>query len=141
MWHELNDPTVKVDAYRRNLQHAYLDLVNNKVNGTTTVPVGLPPEFAGLFATSPDEKPFYRAELRILNTSVTGALGKTSDRETRAHLEGVRNQIAKILDPKFVQGAGGAGNVIRIGIDGLDRFSAPPDQIGTCWPDYVIRPY
>jgi hypothetical protein len=116
--------------------------VNNKVNSTGSgVPVGLPPELAGLFGSSSDEKPFYRAELRALNTSVAAALAKATDRETKAHLEGVRDQIAKILDPKFAQTAGGGGAVIRIGYDGLDLFSATPDQIGTCWPDYVIRPY
>ncbi len=141
VWKELDDSQVKVDAYRRNLQHVYLDLVNNKVNSTTSVPVGLPPELAGLFGSSADEKPFYRAELRALNTSVNGALAKTTDRETKAHLEGVRDQIAKILDPKFAQTAAGNGVTIRIGIDGLDLFSATPDQIGTCWPDYMIRPY
>jgi len=141
VWKELDDSQVKVDAYRRNLQHAYLDLVNNKVNSTASVPVGLPPELAGLFGSSSDEKPFYRAELRSLNTSVAAALAKTTDRETKAHLEGVHDQIAKILDPKFAQTAGGAATAIRIGFDGLDLFSATPEQIGTCWPDYVIRPY
>jgi len=141
VWRELDDSQVKVDAYRRNLQHFWLDLVNNKVNGNSGVPNGLPVELAALFATSADEKPFYRAELRTLNTAVSVALAKTADRETRAHLEGVRDQIAKILDPKFAQTGAAGGVTIRIGIDSLDLFSATPDQIGTCWPDYIIRPY
>jgi hypothetical protein len=131
VWKELDGGQVKIDPYRRNLQHAYLDLVNNKVNGSQTIPVGLPPEFAGLFASSADEKPFYRAELRSLNTIITAALAKATDRETRAHLEGARDQIAKILDPKFAPPATNTGTVIRIG------FDTPPD---TCWPDYVILP-
>ena len=73
--------------------------------------MGLPPELAGLFGSSADEKPFYRAELRSLNTSVVAALAKTTDRETRAHLEGVRDQIAKILDPKFAQTPGGGTTI------------------------------
>jgi len=132
VWKELDAPSVKVDAYRRNLQRAYLDLVNNKVNSTANVPVGLPPEFAGLFATSGDEKPLYRAELRSLNASITAAIAKTSDRDTKAHLESSRDQIAKILDPKFAPAGGAGGAVIRIGFDGID--------LNTCWPDYVIRP-
>ena len=131
VWKELEGQQVKIDPYRRNLQHAYLDLVNNKVNSTQTIPAGLPPEFAGLFATSADEKPFYRAELRSLNAAIAAALAKTSDRETRAHLEGARDQIARILDPKFAATGGNAGGVIRIG------FDVPAD---TCWPDYVILP-
>ena len=35
VWKELDAPTVKIDAYRRNLQNAYLELVNTKLNGAT----------------------------------------------------------------------------------------------------------
>ncbi len=125
---ELDGGTVKVDAYRRNLQRAYLDLANTKINSAQTTPVGLPPELAGLFASSGDERPFYREELRTLNGQVSAALAKASDRETRAHLEGVRDQIARILDPKFASPGAAGGAVIRLGFDEM------------CWPDYVIRP-
>ncbi len=134
VWKELDSPSVKIDAYRRNLQRAYLDLVNTKVNATASIPVGLPPELAGMFATSGDEKPLYRAELRSLNTSINAAIAKAGDRDTKAHLEAARDQIAKILDPKFAAAPGaGAGAVIRLGFDGID-------SLDTCWPDYVIRP-
>ena len=133
VWKELDSTQVRIDPYRRNLQRAYLDLVNTKVNGNTpTVPVGLPPELAGLFTTSGEERPLYRAELRSLNASIAAAIAKTTDRETKAHLEGARDQIAKILDPKFAQAQVNGAAVIRIGIDGFDP--------GVCWPDYVIRP-
>ena len=143
IWKELDAPQVKVDAFRRNLQHAYLDLVNTKVNGSApSLPAGLPPEMIARLggSSSADEKPLYRAELRSLNTSIAGALVKAADRETRAHLEAARDQIAKILDPKFAAPAGTSSPVIRIGIDGMDPFSAAPGQFTTCWPDYVIRP-
>lgn len=141
VWSELDSPQVKVDAYRRNLQRAYLDLVNAKVNGNApSLPAGLPAEFAAMFAVSGDEKPFYRAEARSLNSAVVAALAKTSDRETRAHLEGARDQIAKILDPKFNPVGGNSGPVIRIGIDGIDPLSGIPVPDSICWPDYVIRP-
>jgi hypothetical protein len=140
VWKELDGPQIKIDAYRRNLQRAYLDLVNNKINGGQSLPTGLPAAFAGLFASSGDEKPFYRAELRSLNTAVSAALTKASDRETRAHLEGTRDQIAKILDPKFAPPGAGATGTIRVFGEQLDPFLTPPDQLGTCWPDYVIRP-
>jgi hypothetical protein len=138
VWIELNAPRVKIDAYRRNLQRAYLDLANNKINGAPqTLPAGLPASFAGLFVTSGDERPFYRAELHALNGSVTTALARTTDRATRVHLEGVRDQIAKILDPKFAA-TGAASGALRIfGFDGFESFFGTPD---VCWPDYVIRP-
>src|SRR5260370_15327838 len=46
IWKELDGPQVKIDAYRRNLQRAYLDLVNNKINWVQTQPTGLPIAFA-----------------------------------------------------------------------------------------------
>jgi hypothetical protein len=134
VWRELDADQVRVDAYRRNLQRAWLDLANTKVNTNTVIPAGLPPELAGLIGGSGDEKPFYRAELRTLNAQISAALAKTADRETRAHLEGARDQIARILDPRFNQGGNAGAAVIRLGFDGTQN----PD---ICWPDYVILPY
>lgn len=138
VWKELDAPQVKVDAYRRNLQRAYLDIVNSKLNGTVpTVPANLPAAFAGMFLTSGDERPFYRAELRALNASVMAAAAKAADVSSRAHLEGVRDQIAKILDPKFAPPSQGSSTQIRVMGADADPFSAVPDN---CWPDYIIRP-
>jgi hypothetical protein len=142
IWKELDSPQVKIDAYRRDLQHAWLDLANTKVNGAApSLPAGAPAELAAALggASSTDEKPMYRAELRSLNATIVAALAKTTDRATRAHLEAARDQIDKILDPKFAAAAGAGGGVaVRVGA--LDLFSATPDEIGTCWPDYVVRP-
>jgi hypothetical protein len=109
VWKELDAPTVKIDAYRRNLQNAYLELVNTKLNGATGAAAdggrgggGGGRGGRGAPARSDDEKPFYRAELRALNTSLTVAIAKATDHDTKAHLEGARDQIAKILDPKFL---------------------------------------
>jgi hypothetical protein len=142
IWKELDDPQVAIDAFRRNLQGAYLDLVNNKLNGAApALPAGLPPEIQALLRvnTSGDERAFYRAELRALNGSIGAALTKARDRESRAHLEGARDQIARILDPKFAAPNAAAAPVIRVGVDGSDPFTAPPDSLG-CWPNYTIQP-
>jgi hypothetical protein len=40
--------------------------------------------------------------LRVLNGSISAAVAKATDHDTKAHLEGARDQIAKILDPKFL---------------------------------------
>lgn len=133
VWQEIDAANVKIDAYRRNLQRGYLDLANTKINGAApAMAAGLPAQFAGMIATSGDEKPMYRAELKALNTALGAALAKASDPATRAHLEGARDQIAKILDPKFQAPAGSAAPVIRMG------FSE--DGVDNCWPDTVIRP-
>ena len=138
---------MKIDAYRRNLQRAYLDLANTKVNGTAA---GRPPVC----------RPVFRRRWRPSSAALPATMKSPSTAPNcapstppwpppwprprtarrKAHLEGARDQIAKILDPKFAPTAAGGGAVIRIGTGGIDLFSATPDQIGTCWPDYVVRP-
>ncbi len=127
IWKELDAPQVRIDAYRRNLQRAYLDLANTKINSTA----------AASATASGDERPFYRAELRDLDGAVTAAEAKTTDRETKAHLAGVHDQIAKIMDPKFAQtAASGTPVVVNRAVDMLTGL----DGDFGCWPDYIIRP-
>jgi hypothetical protein len=140
VWKELDAAQVKIDAYRRNLQRAYLDLANSKINGpAASVPTGMPASMAAMFVSSGDEKPLYRAELRALNTSLGAALAKTADRATRAHIEAARDQIGKILDPKFAASGAASSAVRAFGIE-ADPFSASAGELHTCWPDYIIRP-
>ena len=68
--------------------------------------------------TSGDEKPMYRAELRALAASIGSALAKTTDHETKAHLEASRDEIAKILDPKFAPAAPAAAAAAMAGRGG-----------------------
>jgi hypothetical protein len=81
--------------------------VDTKINpaeraATTPTPAQLPEGFVlPRVITSGDEKPMYRAELRALSGAIVAAMAKTTDHETRAHLEASRDEIAKILDPKF----------------------------------------
>jgi len=155
IWHELEYPQVSIDAYRRQLQRAFLDLANTKVNGASaSLPAGLPAGFpVAFFASSGDEKEFYRLELRSLNTSIGKAIRNSDDRETRAHLEAAQDQIARILDPKFSPSGNGGGPEIRIFAEDWLRWAGfsidTPlaaddnqnwDQMLNCWPDYAIRP-
>ncbi|MEO7673222.1 MAG: zinc-dependent metalloprotease [Pyrinomonadaceae bacterium] len=136
VWTELSSPKVAIDAYRRNLQRSYLDIANNKLNApAATLPAGLPPGFAALFVTSGDERAFYRSELRAIDSSIGTALARTTDKSTRVHLEGVRDQIGKILNPEKGGGpATGAGN--RLADELLYLYLNPT----SCWPDYTIKP-
>ncbi len=135
---ELDAPQVTVDAYRRNLQRAYLDIANNKLNAPPqTLPPGLPAAFAGMFMTSGDERSFYRAELKALSASTLGAIAKTRDRATKAHLEGVRDQIAKILNPQFAGTSAAGSATSRSAIEVMELFLKESDS---CWPDYTINP-
>jgi uncharacterized protein YgiB involved in biofilm formation len=95
-----------VDPYRRELQRSYLKAIDTKINtverAATPAPAALPEGFViPRVITSGDEKPMYRAELRSLAASISAAMAKTTDHETKAHLEASRDEIAKILDPKF----------------------------------------
>jgi hypothetical protein len=140
VWAELDAPSVKVNAYRRNLQQAYLVIANTKVNGAApAVPAGLPAEFAAQFAgPSDDEKALYRAELRSLSAAITAASAKASDRASKAHLEASKDQIARILDPKFAASTAAAAGAIRIGLSDEELMFLMPSA--SCWPDYAIRP-
>jgi len=108
VWKELDGAPVKIDAYRRDLQNAYLELIDTKLNGARQAAAaggrggGGGGRGGAAMAVSEDEKPFFRAELRALNTSITAAIAKATDHDTKAHLEGARDQIGKILDPKFL---------------------------------------
>lgn len=120
VWKELDSPQVKIDAYRRNLQDSYLNLLDTKLNGTASAGLGGRGGGGGrggrgAAALSEDEKPFLRAELRALSASVNAALAKASDHDTRAHLEAAKDQISKILDPKFLPPASAAANAGRGG--------------------------
>lgn len=104
LWRELRQPTVTMDGPRRELQRTYLAAMNAKINpAPVQVPANLPPEFAAQFqparATS-DIRAALRAELRSLDGELASALGRTSDRLMRAHMQDARDAIKKILDPE-----------------------------------------
>jgi hypothetical protein len=104
-----------IDTFRRNTQRVYLDLLGEKLNGRA--------------AANDDARSLVRAELKTLSADVTRAAATVTDRATKAHLDDAKDQIARMLDPKFVApaaaatGAGAAGR-------GLDDLA--------CWPDYGI---
>ena len=116
IWREVDTASVQIDPYRRNLQRAYLDAMSDKVNSRV----------------SGESRPLARGELRTLDTSVRAAIAKAADRPTRLHLQDVRDQIARILDPKFAPPAAPQNLPIILGLDEMD---AP----ASCWLDYAIR--
>ncbi len=127
IWSEIDATgAVKIDAYRRNLQRAYLDLMGDKLNGRTPV--------------TDDQRPFIRGELRTLSADLTRAAARTTDRASRMHLEDARDQIAKILDPKFVAPAPAAATLPFPLGRGSDEDEDQRLNDLNCWPDYSIRP-
>ncbi|HEX7121231.1 MAG TPA: zinc-dependent metalloprotease [Gemmatimonadaceae bacterium] len=102
IWSELAAGSVRIDAFRRELQRTYLDIVDNKINPPPP-PQNVPAQLAGQVGPAretSDVRAMFKSELRALDADVARALSRTADRETRAHLEDVRDQIRKILDPE-----------------------------------------
>lgn len=126
VWGELyGTGAIKIDAYRRNLHRTYLNLMGDKLNGRAAV--------------TDDQRPFIRGELKSLNADVTKALARTTDRATRMHLEDVRDQIAKILDPKFAAPTPtNAGSPFVLG-RGVNEDEQESGDLLKCWPDYSLR--
>jgi hypothetical protein len=103
IWSELAGGPVRIDAFRRELQRSYLNVVGNKVNppqpaANANVPAQLAAQVGPARATS-DVRALFKSELRELDADVARAIGRAGDRETRAHLEDVRDQIREILEP------------------------------------------
>jgi hypothetical protein len=103
IWSELSTSNVKIDAVRRELQRSYLTQASAKINPPPfTPPAGFPQQFLqqiGPARATSDIRSLFRAELRSIDAGARAALGRTSDRATRAHLEDVRDQIDRILNP------------------------------------------
>jgi len=84
--------------------------------------------------TTDDVRPFFRGELKAVSAAITAAMSRATDRETRFHLEDIKDQIAKVLDPKIAPPAGPAATAMPRGFDALEQWQNPM----TCWPDYLI---
>ncbi len=122
VWSEFyNGATVKVDAYRRNLQRAYVDTLADRINGR--------------LAALDDSRAFFRGELKTLDADLRTALAKTTDRETRLHIDDVRTQIQRALDPTVQESAAAAAARTAL-TDEIFDVSIDPES---CWLDNAIR--
>jgi hypothetical protein len=83
-----------IDAYRRRLQAAYLDAMASKINPAPT-PAAAGPGGAG--ASARDFRGLLKDEMRILDRELAAAIGRTSDRVSRTHLQDARDEITKML--------------------------------------------
>ena len=132
LWGELDAPDVRINAWRRNVQRVYLDLIDGQLNGRR--PAG------------GDARPFLRGELRALDRTVGATLVRVSDRATRLHLEDVRDSIARTLDPPAAPPTASGGSRALGGFDEKlthDSFRGwtgdPTHEALACWPDYAVR--
>ena len=135
VWSELSTPGRAIDAFRRNTQRAYLDTLDNRLNGAGT--------------TATEVKALVKGELRALDAELRTALPGSTDRATRLHLEDSRDYIARILDPRVPRPApggalvpargAGAGGRAAIQSGAFDFDNDPFQQEPTiCWPDLTF---
>jgi hypothetical protein len=129
--------TITIDPYRRNLQRAYVDTLRDRIRARDTAPG--------------DARALFKGELRALDREIRAALARKPERMTALHLEDVRDQIARALDPKMEgTGAAPAPAAGQRPPDGADSFSDDDaddasnamDPFGPergCWYDYGIR--
>jgi hypothetical protein len=92
-----------VDAYRRNLQQAFVDQMDRLINTPLLTPP--PPQFAGFPGVTPSMRPadarsLARFELQGLQGSLRSALAKNLDRMTRAHYADLQARTDRILNPR-----------------------------------------
>jgi hypothetical protein len=98
VWGELDDRSVTVSVYRRNLQRAFLDRVNTELN--PPAPAAGAPAGARPPSWGNDVRAMLKAELRTIDGMAARAQARAGDAMTRVHLADVRSEIAKILDPR-----------------------------------------
>jgi hypothetical protein len=110
-----------IDAYRRNLQRAYIETLGSRVNGAQ--------------AQSDDVRAFFRGELKTLDTDLQAPRIST-DRATALHVQDLRQQIARALDPS-VQAAAAPRTTTDFDEGAIFDVTAVTDA---CWPDYVVLP-
>ncbi|MEE8587615.1 MAG: hypothetical protein V3T83_22485, partial [Acidobacteriota bacterium] len=125
IWGEIYSRNASIGAFRRSLQRNFLELVDSRLNGQN--------------AADDDMRPFLRGELRSIDSQIAAGLSGASNAATRVHLQDVRDQIARILDPKFAPPRPPAPNRPRAGFDEWDWDGSEPDSFN-CWPDLIIRP-
>ena len=103
IWSELRNSKINIDIYRRNLQRAYLDEMNDKLNPKPfTPPSNLPPGFR-IRRPSPlpgEARSLIREELSNLDARIKRVLSRSVNTETKAHLQDSRDYIKKILFPE-----------------------------------------
>jgi len=101
VWEELRTGA-PIDAYRRRLQRAHVELLGQKVNPpAVSLPPGASPQVAALVSAqgAADARALLRGDLVDLDRELAAAMARTSDRTTRLHLADTRAQIERILEP------------------------------------------
>ena len=102
LWSELSSSSPRIDAYRRDLETDFLDLIDRKINPPPAPTTQTPQRQFGppRIPLSSDAQSQLRGELVTLRAQIQRAIPRTSDRSTLLHLQGAVHRIGMILDPK-----------------------------------------
>jgi hypothetical protein len=106
VWSELAKPGTAISIYRRNLQRAYLDQMDARLNGA---------------GSSAEVRALVRGELRALDRQLQSAQAGATDELTRRHLADCRDEVKTALDPLVPRDAGAGGGGGRGGRGGGAR--------------------
>lgn len=98
IWTELSAGK-SIDVQRRTLQRAHIERLELLLTGNEP---NLPVQFRAFVgpqinASQSDIRPMARGELKTLQSQIRGAIGRTSDRMSKLHLEDALARIEKIL--------------------------------------------
>jgi hypothetical protein len=104
IWSELATPAKSIDVYRRNVQRAYLDNMDARLNGA---------------GGSTEARALVRGELQALDKQIQAAQPGATDELTRRHLQDCRDQIAESLDRLVPRPAAPAGGGFGRGRGGI----------------------
>ncbi|WP_047247519.1 zinc-dependent metalloprotease [Maribacter thermophilus] len=102
IWSELSSGK-KIDTYRRNLQKAHIDRLAYLMTAENQ---SKKPDFGGyqkstaVNTSQSDIRSIARAELNIIKRNARNAIGRTSDRMSKYHLQDIVERIDLILEPK-----------------------------------------
>lgn len=91
----------RIDPFRRNLQRTYVDLLGARLAPTAAAPsMGREGSAASITLALDDTRGVVRAELKALQALASAKAGTAPDRATKAHLEDLKDQISRLLDPR-----------------------------------------
>ncbi|PSQ93911.1 MAG: hypothetical protein BRD30_00915, partial [Bacteroidetes bacterium QH_2_63_10] len=103
LWSEI-ERAQPIDPFRRNLQRAYLEQMDQLLNEEAETP-DVPEEYSEYLRTTPvdlsrsDVRSLVRGELEALRQNIRQMQPAVEDRATRLHLQDVLVHIDEILKP------------------------------------------